>query len=168
MTNRVRRMAGEFRQQFDDAMREAELDEAKKAFKDMNDAAQSVRPAFNPLDTLRNEIQSVKEEIRPAATAAGTAALAGTAGSASVDSAGASGAASPAATLADATSSAPVAPAAEPVVMPPPPPPVAITPEQIAGQAGLMPAASSPTEEQPPVPQGKPRKVNGAAADHTA
>jgi sec-independent protein translocase protein TatB len=63
---KVRRMAAEFRGQFDDAMREAELDQAKKAFDDVKDVAASVKPAFNPLDTIRNEIQSVKDEIRSA------------------------------------------------------------------------------------------------------
>ncbi|MGL5113732.1 MAG: Sec-independent protein translocase protein TatB [Beijerinckiaceae bacterium] len=61
---KVRRMAGEFRWQFDEAMREAEIDQAKKAFTDVNDLAQSAKPSFNPLDTIRSEIQSVKDEIR--------------------------------------------------------------------------------------------------------
>jgi sec-independent protein translocase protein TatB len=61
---KVRRMAAEFRGQFDDAMREAEIDQAKKAFTDVNDAAQSARTNFNPLDTIRNEIQSVKEDMK--------------------------------------------------------------------------------------------------------
>jgi sec-independent protein translocase protein TatB len=62
--NKVRRMAAEFRGQFDEAMREAELDQAKKAFTDMNDVAASAKPAFNPLDTIRNEIQSVKDDLK--------------------------------------------------------------------------------------------------------
>ncbi len=70
---KVRRMAGEFRMQFDEAMREAELDQAKKAFNDMNDVAQSAKPAFNPLDTIRNEIQSVKDEIQSAKNTAANA-----------------------------------------------------------------------------------------------
>ena len=61
---KVRRMASEFRGQFDDAMREAEIDQAKKAFTDMNDAAQSTRTNFNPLDTIRNEIKSVKDDMK--------------------------------------------------------------------------------------------------------
>jgi sec-independent protein translocase protein TatB len=64
--SKVRRMAAEFRGQFDEAMREAELDQAKKAFDDVKDVASSVKPAFNPLDTIRNEIQSVKNEITAA------------------------------------------------------------------------------------------------------
>ena len=61
--NKVRRMAGEFRAQFDDAMREAEVDQAKKAFTDMNESVQAAKPAFNPMDTIRNEIKSAKEEL---------------------------------------------------------------------------------------------------------
>jgi sec-independent protein translocase protein TatB len=69
---KVRRMAAEFRGQFDEAMREAELDQAKKAFTDVNDVAKSATTSFNPLDTIRNEIKAVKDEIKgtPADTAA--------------------------------------------------------------------------------------------------
>jgi len=64
---KVRRMAAEFRGQFDEAMREAELDEAKKAFTSMDDAARSATTSnFNPLDTIRNEIKAVKDEIKGA------------------------------------------------------------------------------------------------------
>ena len=61
---KVRRMAAEFRGQFDDAMREAELDQAKKAFTDVNDAARSATTTFNPLDTIRNEIKAVRDEVK--------------------------------------------------------------------------------------------------------
>ncbi|MCA3564219.1 MAG: twin-arginine translocase subunit TatB [Methylocystis sp.] len=66
---KVRRMAAEFRGQFDEAMREAELDEAKKAFTDVNDAARSATSTFNPLETIRNEIKAVKDEIKGAPAA---------------------------------------------------------------------------------------------------
>jgi sec-independent protein translocase protein TatB len=105
---KVRRMAAEFRGQFDEAMREAELDQAKKAFTDMNDVAQSAKPTFNPLDTIRNEIQSVKDEIKgvkdPATTPGSTAAPA------------------------PSPSAAEVKPAPIAVQPPPPPPPVDIAP----------------------------------------
>jgi sec-independent protein translocase protein TatB len=73
---KVRRMAAEFRGQFDEAMREAELDQAKKAFTDINDTAKSATTSFNPLDTIRNEIKAVKDEIKgtPADTAAASTA----------------------------------------------------------------------------------------------
>ncbi len=65
---KVRRMAAEFRGQFDDAMREAELDQAKKAFTDVNDVARSATTSFNPLDTIRNEIKAVKDEMKGTTT----------------------------------------------------------------------------------------------------
>jgi sec-independent protein translocase protein TatB len=107
---KVRRMASEFRWQFDEAMREAELDQAKKAFTDINDAAQSVKPSFNPLDTIRSEIQSVKDEIRagkPTSTA-------------------------------DAPVPADILPDPMPLT-PPEPPPVAATPEPTTAVAGATP-----------------------------
>lgn len=71
---KVRRMAAEFRGQFDEAMREAELEEAKKAFNSVDEAARSATTSsFNPIDTIRNEIKAVKEEIKgpqPASEAA--------------------------------------------------------------------------------------------------
>jgi sec-independent protein translocase protein TatB len=76
---KVRRMAAEFRSQFDEAMREAEIEEAKKAFTSMDETARSATTGgFNPLDTIRNEIKAVKEEMRPAqpATEASAAATA--------------------------------------------------------------------------------------------
>ena len=68
---KVRRMAAEFRSQFDEAMREAEIDEAKKAFTSMDETARSATTGgFNPLDTIRNEIKAVKDEMKPAQSAA--------------------------------------------------------------------------------------------------
>ncbi len=46
-------------------MREAALEEAKKAFNSVDEAARSrTRVASNPLDTIRNEIKAVKEEMK--------------------------------------------------------------------------------------------------------
>jgi sec-independent protein translocase protein TatB len=63
--NKVRRMAAEFRGQFDEAMREAEIDQAKKAFTDINETARSATStSFNPIESIRNEIKSVKDEMQ--------------------------------------------------------------------------------------------------------
>ena len=62
MTGKVRRMAGEFRTQFDEAMREADVQSIRKEFDSMNDAAQSASTSFNPLDTIRNEIKGAVEK----------------------------------------------------------------------------------------------------------
>lgn len=53
---KIRRMAGEFQSQFNEAMREAELDEAKKAVEGVNQSA-----SFNPIQTIRDEIQKAVE-----------------------------------------------------------------------------------------------------------
>lgn len=75
-TTKIRRMAAEFRGQFDEAMREAELDQAKKAFTDVADTASSVRSTFNPLETIRNELTSVKDGMAAPASTVATAAAA--------------------------------------------------------------------------------------------
>lgn len=61
---KLRTMAGEFRGQFDDAMREAELHEVKKTFTDAADAATSAANAITePVTSLQNEIQSAAAEV---------------------------------------------------------------------------------------------------------
>jgi sec-independent protein translocase protein TatB len=60
--SRLRTMAGEFRTQFDDAMREAELHEVKKTFTDMGEAATSAASAVtNPVGTVLNEVKTAAE-----------------------------------------------------------------------------------------------------------
>lgn len=56
---KLRTMAGEFRAQFDEAMREAELHEVKQTF---DDAAAVATAAANPLATVGNEIRSAVED----------------------------------------------------------------------------------------------------------
>jgi sec-independent protein translocase protein TatB len=128
MTSKVRRMAAEFRGQFDDAMREAELDQAKKAFTDAADTANSVRSSFNPLDTIRNELASAKDTITR-----GTAV--------------ATGAAVGAATVATAASAD--SPNAPQVELPPPPEPAPLDLSGFApppAAADVAPAAASPVK----------------------
>src|SRR5215210_62763 len=57
MTAKVRRMAAEFQSQFNDAMREAELDEIRKQVEGVN---QSVAD-FNPMQTVRDELKGAIE-----------------------------------------------------------------------------------------------------------
>jgi sec-independent protein translocase protein TatB len=62
---KLRTMAGEFRTQFDDAMREAELHEVKKTFDDAASSASSAMAATtDPLSTIRDEVKASVEEIR--------------------------------------------------------------------------------------------------------
>jgi len=61
MTAKVRRMATEFQTQFNDAMREAEFEEARKEFEGIRNTVTSPTTAFNPLQTIRSEIQGAIE-----------------------------------------------------------------------------------------------------------
>lgn len=68
---RFRQVSSDFRRQFDDALREAELDEVRKTIADVRklDPRQQVRDVFNPLrsaaDSIRNDVQSaVKPPIK--------------------------------------------------------------------------------------------------------
>ncbi|MBM6596121.1 Sec-independent protein translocase protein TatB [Microvirga pudoricolor] len=54
VTGKIRRMAAEFQGQFNEAMREAELDEVKQQLQGMNN---DVAKGFNPIQTIRNEIK---------------------------------------------------------------------------------------------------------------
>ena len=59
MVAKVRRMAGEFQSQFNEAMREAELDEVKKQLQGVNDSVTSVGSTnFNPIQTIRDELKT--------------------------------------------------------------------------------------------------------------
>ncbi len=60
MTTRLRKTAGEFRAQFDEALREAELDEVRKTISDVRglNPANSLREAINPLRQMGQEIKA--------------------------------------------------------------------------------------------------------------
>ncbi|MCM2472193.1 twin-arginine translocase subunit TatB [Rhizobium sp. CG5] len=60
MTGRLRKTAGEFRAQFDEALREAELDDVRKTISDVKslNPASSLRDAMNPLRQMGNEIKA--------------------------------------------------------------------------------------------------------------
>lgn len=67
MTARARKVAGEFRAQFDEAMREAELDDVRQTIADAQklNPMNSLREAMNPLRDMGNEI---KADLQRAAT----------------------------------------------------------------------------------------------------
>ena len=56
----MRGMAGDFRRQFDDALKEAELDDVRKGIDDMRslDPRNSIRDAMNPMKAIGDEIRS--------------------------------------------------------------------------------------------------------------
>lgn len=69
MTGRLRTMAGEFRQQFDEALKEADLDDVRKTISDAQrlNPVNSLKDAMNPLRQMgadiRNDLQkAVKSE----------------------------------------------------------------------------------------------------------
>src|SRR5277367_4484601 len=49
-TTKIRRMAGEFQSQFQEAMREAEVADLKKQVDELGDAAKGLTSDFDPLD----------------------------------------------------------------------------------------------------------------------
>ena len=61
VTTKVRRMAGEFQLQFNEAIREAELDEVRRDVEGVKRTVDAAKPGFNPVDTIRNEIRSAVE-----------------------------------------------------------------------------------------------------------
>jgi sec-independent protein translocase protein TatB len=62
---KLKTMAGEFRGQFDEAMREADLHEVKKTFDDAASTASSaMEAATSPLSTLHDEVKASVESIR--------------------------------------------------------------------------------------------------------
>lgn len=71
MTKRLRVMAGEFRQQFDEALREAELDDVRQTFSDAQklNPVNSLKDALNPLrqmgNDIRNDIQNAAKPAEP-------------------------------------------------------------------------------------------------------
>lgn len=63
-TKKLRAMASEFRGQFDDALREAELDDVKKTFDDARklNPMQTIRDAVNPLKDTAKDIRADLEK----------------------------------------------------------------------------------------------------------
>ncbi|ACA16938.1 twin-arginine translocation protein, TatB subunit [Methylobacterium sp. 4-46] len=76
MTAKLRRMAGEFQAQFNEAMREAELDEVRREVEGINRSVSSASAPFNPIQSIRNEIRSAVEAPTPPAPPPSNEALA--------------------------------------------------------------------------------------------
>src|ERR671913_1090237 len=58
VTSKVRRMAAEFQGQFQEAIREAELDDVKKQLQGMNNSVSSMNNGFNPIQSIRDELKT--------------------------------------------------------------------------------------------------------------
>src|SRR5262249_51168826 len=59
---KVRRMASEFQSQFQEAMREAEMADIKKTVDEMTESATKQFTGFDPLGTVRKEIESLSSD----------------------------------------------------------------------------------------------------------
>lgn len=57
ITGKMRRMAGEFQSQFNEAIREAEFDEIRREVDGVKKAAGTMGPTFNPVQTIRDELK---------------------------------------------------------------------------------------------------------------
>jgi len=57
ITTKMRRMAGEFQSQFNEAVREAEFDEIRREVDGVRKSAGTMGPVFNPVQTIRDEIK---------------------------------------------------------------------------------------------------------------
>jgi sec-independent protein translocase protein TatB len=70
ITGKLRRMAGEFHTQFNEAMREADLDDVRKDLESINrNVMASTSTGFNPIQTIRDELKGAVEgkAVTPAA-----------------------------------------------------------------------------------------------------
>ena len=64
-SSKLRQMAGEFRAQFDEAMREAELHDTKNEVgKALDATSTAMRAGFNPLAAIRDEIKGAVDRVR--------------------------------------------------------------------------------------------------------
>jgi sec-independent protein translocase protein TatB len=71
VTGKLRRMAADFQGQFNEAMREAELDEVKKQLQGVNNSVTALNTGFNPIQTIRDELKtSIEAPATPAPEAA--------------------------------------------------------------------------------------------------
>lgn len=79
VTGKLRRMAAEFQGQFNEAMREAELNDVKQQLQGMNESVSSLNTNFNPIQTIRDELKGAVEapvsgsQTAPSQEATGTA-----------------------------------------------------------------------------------------------
>jgi sec-independent protein translocase protein TatB len=105
---KIRRMAAEFQGQFQEAMREAEMADLKKSVDAITDATRDLTTGFDPIGSVRKDIESAFED-KPQATSPAPPAAASE-------------------PVATSEAAAPAAPSVEPsipVEPPPAPPPVA-------------------------------------------
>lgn len=134
MVASLRRMAGEFQNQFNDALREAELDEFKNEVTGLKDKASRMMATPNPLQIARDEIRTALQP-KPAPSA-----LVGT--------------------RTEAVENAPSALAPTPEIAPTETPP-AVTEAELTDE---KPTLATGTADAPPLPADRTAAPPGAAA----
>ncbi len=63
---KMRRLAGEFQSQFNEAMREAEVADLKKQVDDINRSASNFASGFDPINSIKNDVESAVAGNDPA------------------------------------------------------------------------------------------------------
>lgn len=61
ITSKLRRMAGEFQMQFNEAIREAELDDVRREVDGIRNTVRGMGSTFNPVQTIRDELKGAVE-----------------------------------------------------------------------------------------------------------
>lgn len=153
---KLRRMAGEFQGQFQDALREAELSEIRKEIGDITSgAADSVKKSFPGMDAL-DPLRSIREEIRSTveggtASATPAAPAAPEAAPAAIPTASAAAASAAAAAITAELSG--IAPASAAPTLPVSREPLVPLPEPAAPLALDLPAPTAHKPEPPTSPE---------------
>jgi sec-independent protein translocase protein TatB len=84
---KLRRMAGDFRAQFDEALKEADLQDLKESANSLRETVSGLKSGLSPLGAIKNEILSVGDAVKapvtsaPSASAVGSSAVASAAAS---------------------------------------------------------------------------------------
>jgi len=68
ITSKLRRMAGEFQMQFNEAIREAELDDVRREVDGIRNTVRTASSTFNPVQTIRDELKGAVEGRAKVAT----------------------------------------------------------------------------------------------------
>jgi sec-independent protein translocase protein TatB len=70
MTGKMRRMASDFQGQFMEAMREAELQDLQKEFKDLKKDVDAAAAPFDPMADIRNHVNKAAKIDKPSSPVA--------------------------------------------------------------------------------------------------
>lgn len=71
---KLRAMASDFQYQFNQALREAEVDKVKDTISDINKGIDAAKPAFDPVGYARDQIRSAVDDVQKTVSGQGVAA----------------------------------------------------------------------------------------------